>query len=72
MTWGFEVEPDRFVCPDPGPERLQLKRALEDCVESLLLGTPPSLWIDWIHRALAGLLPAESVIASGNAWSLVR
>lgn len=53
-----------------------LKHALEDCVESLSpVGTAPSLSTYWIDRALERLSrPAASewVVASGNAWSLVR
>ena len=36
---------------------------------------PPALSTYWIDRALAGLSgsgPTEAVLASGNAWSLVR
>ncbi len=76
MTWSIEVEPGGLVRLDPGPERPQLKEALDDCAESLSpVGTAPSLSTYWINRVLASLspaAPAESVIASGNAWSLVR
>jgi hypothetical protein len=76
MSWSIDVEPGGLVRLDPGRERPQLKQALDDCVESLSpAGTAPNLSTYWIDRALAGLsrrVPAESVIASGNAWSLVR
>jgi hypothetical protein len=53
-----------------------LKEALQDSVASLSpVGTVPSLSTYWIDHALAALsssAPTESVVASGNAWSLVR
>jgi hypothetical protein len=76
MTWSIFVEPGGLVWLDPGPERPWLKEALWDCVGSLSpKGTSPSLSTYWIDRALAGLSPdasSESVIAGGNAWTLVR
>ncbi len=76
MKWSVDVEPGGLVWLDPGRMRPQLKEALQDCVESLSpAGTAPNLSTYWIDRVLAGLsdgAPAESVIASGNAWSLVR
>jgi hypothetical protein len=76
VTWSIEIEPGGLVRPDPGPGRPQLKEALQDCVESLSpVGTEPSLstyWIDQALAALSGSASTESVIASGNAWSLVR
>jgi hypothetical protein len=76
VTWSIDIEPGGLVRPDPGPDRPELKEALQDCVESLSpVGTEPSLSTYWIDHALAALslsAPTESVIASGNAWSLVR
>jgi len=76
MSWSIDLDAGGLAWLDPGEQRPQLKQALQDCVESLSpVGTPPSLSTYWIEHALAGLsrtAPAESVIASGNAWSLVR
>ena len=62
--------------PDPGRDRPQLKEALEDCAPSLSpAGTKPVLSTFWIDRILADLrrtTPGERVIASGNAWTLLR
>jgi hypothetical protein len=76
VTWSIDLEPGGLVWLDPGPDRPELKEALQDCVESLSpVGTEPSLSTYWIDHALAALsrsAPTELVIASGNAWSLVR
>jgi hypothetical protein len=75
MPWSFYVEPGGLVWPDPGRERPGLKEALRDCAESLSpVGTAPELSTYWIDRILAGLSHEATapVIASGNAWSLVR
>jgi hypothetical protein len=76
MNWSIDVEPGGLVWLDPGGARPQLKEALQDCVESLSpAGTTPSLSTYWIDHVLAGMsdeAPAESVIANGNAWSLLR
>src|SRR5438093_5957255 len=76
MAWSIRVEPAGLVWADPGPSHPELKEALQDCVQSLSpAGMPPALSTYWIDRALAGLSgsgPTEAVLASGNAWSLVR
>src|SRR5437762_13739994 len=76
MSWRVEAEPGGLVWVDPGPGRPSLKQALHDCVGSLSpIGEPPSLstyWVDGTLAALSPQAPTEAVIASGNAWSLVR
>ncbi len=76
MTWSFYVEPGGLVWPDPGEDRSELKRALDDCAPSLSPnGTEPVLSTYWIDHVLAGLTPqapAEARIGGGNAWSLSR
>ena len=76
MDWVFRVEDGGLVRPDPGSARPQLKEALEDCVPSLSpVGVEPQLSTYWIDHVLSGLTSersAQAVIASGNAWSLIR
>ena len=77
MEWSFRVERGGLVWPDPGPNSPQLKTALEDCVPSLSPnGEDARLSTYWIDHALQGLTapaqPDDAVIASGNAWSLIR
>ena len=76
MTWSFDAEPGGLVRPDPGDDRPGLREALDDGVESLSpVGTAPALSTYWIDQALAALqasAASDSVISSGNAWSLVR
>ena len=76
VEWVFHLEDGRLLWPDPGPARRELKEALEDCVPSLSpAGAEPQLSPYWIDHALSGLSSGESadtVIASGNAWSLIR
>ena len=76
MNWSFHVEPGGLVWPEPGAHGPQLKDALWDCVSSLSpRGQEPKLSTYWIDRALTGLSSGRSgdfVIASGNAWSLLR
>ena len=77
MEWSFRVERGGLVWPDPGSNSPQLKSALEDCVESLSPnGEDARLSTYWIDHALQVLLaptqPDDAVIASGNAWSLIR
>jgi hypothetical protein len=76
VTWSFDIEPGGLVWPNPGDDRLALREALWDGVGSLSpAGVAPSLSTYWIDMALAALsssAPPESVVASGNAWSLRR
>src|SRR5438093_6846135 len=76
MAWSIRVEPAGLVWADPGPSQPELKEALQDCVQSLSpAGAPPALstyWIDCVLAGLSGSGPTEAVLASGNAWSLVR
>jgi hypothetical protein len=72
----FDIEPGGLIWPNPGDDRPALRDALSDSVGSLSpVGVAPSLSTYWIDRALAALAssaPAESIVASGNAWSLIR
>ena len=76
MTRSFDIEPSGLVRPNPGDDRPALRDALWDGVASLSpAGVAPSVSTYWIDRALAALAssaPRESVVASGNAWSLLR
>jgi hypothetical protein len=76
MAWSIRVDPAGLVWADLGPSQPELKEALQDCVQSLSpAGMSPALstyWIDRVRAGLSGLGPTEAVLASGNAWSLVR
>ena len=76
VEWVFHAERGGLVWPDPGATRPELKQALEDCVPSLsAAGVEPQLSTYWIDHALSGLTSgrsADAVIASGDAWSLIR
>jgi hypothetical protein len=76
VEWVFHAEHGGLVWPDPGATRPELKQALQDCLPSLsAAGAEPRLSTNWIDHALSGLTSgrsADAVIASGNAWSLIR